>query len=49
MKIKLQYTNELYEDTLEPSYSSVDLTEVELIENENGPRENHSALLDVCE
>lgn len=26
---------------------SVDLSEVELIENENGPRENHSALLDV--
>lgn len=28
-------------------YTSIDLTEVELIENENGPRENHSVLLDV--
>ncbi|RZC42869.1 Ankyrin repeat domain containing protein [Asbolus verrucosus] len=39
--------NELYEDTLEPQYVSVDLTEVELVENENGPRENHSVLLDL--
>ncbi|XP_068916556.1 voltage-dependent calcium channel subunit alpha-2/delta-3 isoform X1 [Tenebrio molitor] len=39
--------NELYEDTLEPQYISVDLTEVELVENENGPRENHSVLLDL--
>lgn len=36
-----------YEETLEPTYSSVDLTEVELAENENGPRENNSILLDV--
>lgn len=28
-------------------YSSIDLTEVELVEHESGPRENHSVLLDV--
>lgn len=28
-------------------YSSIDLTEVELVEHEGGPRENHSVLLDV--
>ncbi|KAJ8970014.1 hypothetical protein NQ314_001443 [Rhamnusium bicolor] len=39
--------NDLYEDTLEPQYISVDLTEVELVENENGPRENHTVLLDL--
>ncbi|KAL3289880.1 hypothetical protein HHI36_023270 [Cryptolaemus montrouzieri] len=39
--------NELYQDTLKPQYISVDLTEVELVENENGPRENHSVLLDL--
>ncbi|XP_049817631.1 voltage-dependent calcium channel subunit alpha-2/delta-3 isoform X1 [Aethina tumida] len=39
--------NELYEDTLEPQYISVDLTEVELVENENGPRSNNSILLDL--
>ncbi|KAG5895094.1 hypothetical protein JTB14_023267 [Gonioctena quinquepunctata] len=39
--------NDLYEDTLEPNYISVDLTEVELVENENGPRENHTILLDL--
>nr|XP_023023561.1 voltage-dependent calcium channel subunit alpha-2/delta-3 [Leptinotarsa decemlineata] len=39
--------NDLYEDTLEPKYISVDLTEVELVENENGPRENHTSLLDL--
>ncbi|KYB29565.1 voltage-dependent calcium channel subunit alpha-2/delta-3 isoform X2 [Tribolium castaneum] len=39
--------NELYDETLEPQYISVDLTEVELVENENGPRENHSVLLDL--
>lgn len=42
-----QENNNLYEDTLEPQYISVDLTEVELVENENGPRENHTVLLDV--
>ncbi|XP_017785728.1 PREDICTED: voltage-dependent calcium channel subunit alpha-2/delta-3 isoform X2 [Nicrophorus vespilloides] len=41
------HNNEQYEDTLEPAYCSVDLTEVELIESENSPRENHSALLDL--
>ncbi|XP_060516283.1 voltage-dependent calcium channel subunit alpha-2/delta-3 isoform X2 [Cylas formicarius] len=39
--------SEQYEDTLEPQYISIDLSEVELTENENGPRENHSALLDL--
>ncbi|CAG9828462.1 unnamed protein product [Diabrotica balteata] len=39
--------NDLYEDTLEPKYISADLTEVELVENENGPRENHTLLLDL--
>ncbi|XP_018576080.1 voltage-dependent calcium channel subunit alpha-2/delta-3 isoform X2 [Anoplophora glabripennis] len=39
--------NDLYEDTLEPQYISVDLNEVELVENENGPRENHTVLLDL--
>ncbi|CAG9816549.1 unnamed protein product [Phaedon cochleariae] len=39
--------NDLYEDTLEPKYTSVDLTEVELVENDNGPRENHTFLLDL--
>ncbi|KAJ8982828.1 hypothetical protein NQ317_010449 [Molorchus minor] len=39
--------NDLYEDTLEPHYISVDLTEVELVENENGPRENHTVLLEL--
>lgn len=43
----MQYNNEQYEETLEPAYCSVDLTEVELVENESGPRENNSALLDV--
>lgn len=47
MYIFLQKTSETYDHTLEPQYLSVDLSEVELIENENGPRENHSALLDV--
>lgn len=42
-----QVNNELYEDTLQPQYLSVDLTEVELVENDNGPRENNSVLLDV--
>ncbi|XP_031336712.1 voltage-dependent calcium channel subunit alpha-2/delta-3 isoform X2 [Photinus pyralis] len=41
------YNNEQYEESLEPAYSSVDLTEVELVENESGPRENNSALLDL--
>ncbi|XP_045481988.1 voltage-dependent calcium channel subunit alpha-2/delta-3 isoform X2 [Harmonia axyridis] len=39
--------NDLYQDTLKPQYVSVDLTEVELVENESGPRENHSVLLDL--
>lgn len=43
----LQYNNERYEDTLEPTTVSVDISELELVENENGPRENHSVLLDV--
>lgn len=43
----LQYSNKEYEETLQPTYISVDLSELELIENENGPRENHSVLLDV--
>lgn len=42
-----QEGNDLYEDTLEPKYISADLTEVELVENETGPRENHTLLLDV--
>ncbi|XP_065165704.1 voltage-dependent calcium channel subunit alpha-2/delta-3 isoform X2 [Atheta coriaria] len=42
------HNNEQYEDTLEPAYCSVDLTELELIETEHErPRENHSALLDL--
>ncbi|XP_026465161.1 voltage-dependent calcium channel subunit alpha-2/delta-3-like [Ctenocephalides felis] len=39
--------NPLYLETLKPTYTSVDLTEVELPESENSPRENHSALLDL--
>ncbi|XP_066248277.1 voltage-dependent calcium channel subunit alpha-2/delta-3 [Euwallacea similis] len=45
--LKPPRTSEKYEQSLEPQYLSVDLSEVELIENENGPRENHSALLDL--
>ncbi|XP_030748608.1 voltage-dependent calcium channel subunit alpha-2/delta-3 isoform X3 [Sitophilus oryzae] len=45
--LKPPKTSEQYEDSLEPQYISVDLSEAELIENENGPRENHSALLDI--
>ncbi|KAK9758435.1 VWA N-terminal [Popillia japonica] len=41
------YSNKEYEETLQPTYISVDLSELELIENENGPRENHSVLLDL--
>lgn len=47
LNVTFQQNNELYEDTLEPQYISVDLTEVELVENENGPRSNNSILLDV--
>ncbi|XP_018325617.1 voltage-dependent calcium channel subunit alpha-2/delta-3 isoform X2 [Agrilus planipennis] len=43
----LSYNNENFDETLKPSYLSVDLNEVELIDGENGPRENHSALLDL--
>ena len=32
---------------MEPTTVSVDISELELVENENGPRENHSVLLDV--
>ncbi|XP_048526284.1 voltage-dependent calcium channel subunit alpha-2/delta-3 isoform X1 [Dendroctonus ponderosae] len=45
--LKPPRVSEKYEQTLEPQYLSVDLSEVELVENENGPRENHSALLDL--
>nr|XP_022915064.1 voltage-dependent calcium channel subunit alpha-2/delta-3 isoform X1 [Onthophagus taurus] len=41
------YGNRQYESTLEPTYVTVDLSELELVEAENGPRENHSALLEL--
>ncbi|GJQ67510.1 hypothetical protein Trydic_g5143 [Trypoxylus dichotomus] len=41
------YNNREYEETLKATYISTDLSELELIENESGPRENHSALLDL--
>ncbi|KDR22779.1 hypothetical protein L798_00618, partial [Zootermopsis nevadensis] len=34
-------------ETLKPNYNSVDLTEVELVDMDGGPRENNSLLLDV--
>jgi hypothetical protein len=36
-----------FQETLKPNYNSVDLTEVELVDMEGGPRENNSLLLDV--
>ncbi|XP_044741537.1 voltage-dependent calcium channel subunit alpha-2/delta-3 [Chrysoperla carnea] len=39
--------NNKFEKSLEPEYTSIDLTEVELVENESGPRENNSMLLDL--
>ncbi|KAL1492838.1 hypothetical protein ABEB36_011020 [Hypothenemus hampei] len=45
--LKPPRTSEKYEQTLEPEYISVDLSEVELIESENGPWGNQSALLDL--
>ncbi|XP_050313474.1 voltage-dependent calcium channel subunit alpha-2/delta-4 [Anthonomus grandis grandis] len=45
--LKALKNSDQYEQTLKPQYLSVDLSEVELIENESGPRENHSALLDL--
>ncbi|CAH1121282.1 unnamed protein product [Ceutorhynchus assimilis] len=45
--LKPPRASEKYDETLAPQYLSVDLSEVELVENENGPRENHSVLLDL--
>ncbi|XP_034240269.1 voltage-dependent calcium channel subunit alpha-2/delta-4 [Thrips palmi] len=36
-----------FQDTLKPEYNSVDLTEVELVDSDGGPRENNSMLLDL--
>jgi hypothetical protein len=36
-----------FQETLKPNYNSVDLTEVELVDMDGGPRENDSLLLDV--
>ncbi|XP_023705860.1 voltage-dependent calcium channel subunit alpha-2/delta-3 isoform X6 [Cryptotermes secundus] len=37
----------LFQETLKPNYNSVDLTEVELVDMEGGPRENNTFLLDL--
>lgn len=37
----------LFQETLKPNYNGVDLTEVELVDTEGGPRENNTALLDL--
>ncbi|GFG33999.1 hypothetical protein Cfor_04865 [Coptotermes formosanus] len=37
----------LFQETLKPNYNSVDLTEVELVDTEGGPRENNTLLLDL--
>ncbi|XP_052120647.1 voltage-dependent calcium channel subunit alpha-2/delta-4-like [Frankliniella occidentalis] len=37
----------MFQDTLKPEYNSVDLTEVELVDSDGGPRENNSMLLDL--
>ncbi|XP_021912833.1 voltage-dependent calcium channel subunit alpha-2/delta-3 isoform X6 [Zootermopsis nevadensis] len=37
----------LFQETLKPNYNSVDLTEVELVDMDGGPRENNSLLLDL--
>lgn len=36
-----------FQETLKPNYNSVDLTEVELVDMDGGPRENNTFLLDV--
>ncbi|KAJ1526252.1 hypothetical protein ONE63_009407 [Megalurothrips usitatus] len=36
-----------FQETLKPEYNSVDLTEVELVDSDGGPRENNSMLLDL--
>ncbi|CAH1960682.1 unnamed protein product [Acanthoscelides obtectus] len=40
-------TGDYYDNELKSKYVTVDLTEVELVEHENGPRENHTVLLDL--
>ncbi|XP_069684436.1 voltage-dependent calcium channel subunit alpha-2/delta-3 isoform X2 [Periplaneta americana] len=37
----------LFQETLKPNYNSVDLTEVELVDTDGGPRENNTLLLDL--
>ncbi|XP_021912830.1 voltage-dependent calcium channel subunit alpha-2/delta-3 isoform X4 [Zootermopsis nevadensis] len=39
--------NGQFQETLKPNYNSVDLTEVELVDMDGGPRENNSLLLDL--
>ncbi|XP_067002670.2 voltage-dependent calcium channel subunit alpha-2/delta-3 [Anabrus simplex] len=39
--------NGQFQETLKPNYNSVDLTEVELVDSDGGPRENNSLLLDL--
>nr|CAD7262603.1 unnamed protein product [Timema shepardi] len=36
-----------FQETLKPEYNSVDLTEVELVDTDGGPRENNTLLLDM--
>nr|CAD7570715.1 unnamed protein product [Timema californicum] len=39
--------NGQFQETLKPEYNSVDLTEVELVDTDGGPRENNTLLLDM--
>ncbi|XP_049864524.1 voltage-dependent calcium channel subunit alpha-2/delta-3 isoform X3 [Schistocerca gregaria] len=39
--------NGQFQETLKPNYNSVDLTEVELVDSDGGPRENNTLLLDL--